>query len=454
MPFELTKEFVYSIKDVIDDKNAKLAVQMMEDMHPADIAELYDDLNIDEAKYLFLLLDGERAADVISELDDEDREKFLEVLPSEIIAKVFIENMESDDAADVIGDLPEERQNEILSQVEDIEHAGDIVDLLDYEDNTAGGLMQKEYISVKFGIDIQTCINEIREQYQDVNEIYYVYVIDDENIFKGVIPLKSLIISNPENKITTLLEDDAITVTTSTDSEEVVNLMDKYDLISLPVVDTIGRLVGQITIDDVVDVLREEAEKDYQMASGLTEDVEMTDNVWRLTRARIPWLLFGLLGGVLAAQVIGLFEEDLSKLAATAFFIPLIAATAGNVGIQSSAIVVQSIASDSMGVQGFWKKIFKELGVAMINALILSSIILTYNFFFSNSPVITISVSLSLFIVIIFASVFGAIIPLALHRVKVDPALATGPFITIINDLAGMGIYLIITRLFYEMLTT
>ena len=248
------------------------------------------------------------------------------------------------------------------------------------------------------------------------------------------------------------MDSKAISVKTNTPSEEVVNLMDKYDVVCLPVIDSIGRLVGQITIDDMIDVLRDEAEKDYQMASGISEDVEISDNIWRLTRARIPWLLFGLLGGVLASQVISIFEDDLSRLAATAFFLPLIAATAGNVGIQSSALVVQSIASDSVGLQSVWRKIMKELGVALINAIILSTIIFMYNLFFSDSQVITYAVSLSLFIVIIFASVFGALIPMWLHKAKVDPALATGPFIMIINDLAGMGTYLIITRFFYLMI--
>ncbi|MBN2893980.1 MAG: magnesium transporter [Bacteroidales bacterium] len=452
MHFEITKQFIDNIKESIEKQDESLAVDLLDDLHPADIAELYDNISIEEAKFLFLLLDGERAADVLSELDDDDRERFLKELPSDVIAKVFIEHMNSDDAADVIADLPEDRQDEVLSHVEDIEHAGDIVDLLDYEENTAGGLMQKEYVSVNITWDVQKCIEEIRNQYEEVDEIFYIYVTDEENIFKGVLSLKRLIIAKPERKINSIYDPEAIYVKTGTDSEEVANLMDKYDIVSLPVVDTIGRLVGQITIDDIVDVLREEAERDYQMATGLSEDVEITDSVWRLTRARIPWLMFGLFGGVLASKVIGLFEEDLTRLAATAFFLPLIASTAGNVGIQSSSIVVQSLATNSMGFHGFWKKLLKELSVAFINAISISAIIFLYNTIFSDSYVITFSVSVSLFIVIIFASVFGSIIPLGLDKLKIDPAIATGPFITITNDLAGMSIYLIISRIFYNLL--
>ena len=452
MHFEITKQFVDDIKKIIEVQNESAAIDFIDNLHPADIAELYDVLDIEEAKFLYLLLDGEKAANVLAELDDDDRKRFLKILPSDVIAREFIENMETDDAADVIADIDEKRRDEVLSHIVDVEHAGDIVDLLDYEENTAGGLMQKEYIAVNINSNVQTCIEEIRNQSEEVDEIFYVYVNDVKGIFQGVLSLKKLIIAKPETKIADILDSDAIIVKTNTPSEEVVNLMDKYDVVSLPVIDSIGRLVGQITIDDMIDVLRGEAEKDYQMASGISEDVEISDNVWRLTRARIPWLLFGLLGGILASQVIGIFEEDLSRLAATAFFLPLIAATAGNVGIQSSALVVQSIASDSLGVQSVWRKILKELGVALINAIALSIIIFIYNLFFSDSQIITFAVSLSLFIVIIFASIFGSLIPLWLHKAKVDPALATGPFIMIINDLAGMGIYLIITRFFYTIL--
>lgn len=452
MHFEVTKQFVDDIKEAIKEQNETVAIDLLNDLHSTDIADLYDELNIDEAKFLYLLLDGDRAADVLAELDDDDRERFLKVLPSDVIARVFIENMETDDAADVIADLEDNRRDEVLSHIEDIEHAGNIVDLLDYEENTAGGLMQKEYIAVKKDWDVQFCIEEIRSQSEEIDEIFYVYVLDNEDVFQGVLSLKKLIISQPSVKVENILDPDAIYVKTSTTSEEVVNLMDKYDVVSLPVVDSINRLVGQITIDDMIDVLREQAEKDYQMASGISQDVEITDNIWRLTKARIPWLLFGLFGEILVSQVIRLFKDDLSQLAATAFFLPLIAATGGNVGIQSSAIVVQSIASGSLGVQGFFGKMFKELGVAMVNAVTLSGIILIYNLLFSGSMIITISVSISLFVVIISASVFGAIIPLLLHKAKVDPALATGPFITIINDLAGMSIYLTIVRFFYKML--
>lgn len=452
MHFELTKQFIQDIKEAIERQDETMAVDLIHDLHPADIAILYDDLNIDEAKFLFLLLDGDRAADVLAELDDDDRERFLKVLPSDIIAKVFIDNMETDDAADVLGEMTEDRKDEVLAFMEDIEHAGDIVDLLDYEEDTAGGLMQKEYIAVYFDTDVKSCIEEIRRQAEEVDEILYVYVIGNEEVLEGVLSLKKLILASPDTNVKKIMDDAPISVKTSTEAEEVVNLMDKYDLVSLPVIDSIGRLVGRITIDDVVDVLREEAEKDYQMATGLSEDVEISDSVWRLTRARIPWLMFGLVGGIVSSRVIGFFEEDMTKLAATAFFLPLIAATAGNVGIQSSSIIVQAIANDTLEKQGFWKKIFKELSVSLLNAASLSVLIFFYSFIFLDSDVITIGVSISVFVVVVFASVFGVMIPMGLHRFKIDPAIATGPFITIVNDIAGMAIYLAIIRVLYSLM--
>ncbi len=449
---EIPKQFVDDIKEAIEKQDEAMAVDMMYDLHPADIALLYDDLNIDEAKFLFLLLDGERAADVLAELDDDDRERFLKVLPSDVIAKVFIENMDTDDAADVLGEMTEERKDDVLQYVKDTAHAGDIVDLLDYPEDTAGGLMQKEYIAVSQDANVQTSIEQIRKQAQEIDEIYYIYVVDKNEKLIGVLSMKKLIISKPDNIVKDIVDIDPIFVKTSTLAEEVVNLMDKYDLISLPVVDSIDRLVGRITIDDVVDVLREEAERDYQMATGLSQDVELKDNVWRITKARLPWLLFGLFGGIVSSRVIGVFEEDMAKLAATAFFLPLIAATAGNVGIQSSAIIVQAIANDTFDKDGFWKKIFKEFGVSLLNAIALSVIILVYSIFFLESLVLTLGVSVSIFIVVVFASVFGVLTPLTLNRFKIDPAIATGPFITIVNDIAGMAIYLAIIRFFYQLL--
>ncbi|RLD79377.1 MAG: magnesium transporter, partial [Bacteroidetes bacterium] len=354
----------------------------------------------------------------------------------------FIDYMDSDDAADVIADLPDDRQEEVLSHIDDLEQAGDIVDLLKYNEDTAGGLMAKELISVKESWDVEKCIAEIRKIADEIDEIYYVYVVNEDNILKGILSLKRLIIAGSKKKVKDISKEDIISVKVDVEEEEVVNIARKYDLVALPVIDSIGRLVGRITIDDIVDVMQEEAEKDYQMVSGITEDVEPSDKIWVLTRARIPWLLIGLVGGIFGAQVISSYEGALAEYASMAFFIPLIAAMGGNVGVQSSSIIVQALASNSAGFDSLFKRLLKELAVALLNAVILASLIFLFSYFFYDSMALTISVSGALVIVVVFASVFGTFVPLALNRFNIDPALATGPFITTVNDITGLFIYL------------
>lgn len=447
--FELTKRYIEELKDLIQAGEEKKVIQLIGDLHAADIAEIYDEISIEEAKFLFLLLDGETAADVLAELDEDDREKFLKILPSDVIARQFIDKMDSDDAADVIADLSEEKKEEVLLHIDDVDQAGEIVELLAYDEDTAGGLMAKELIKVNENWTILTCLKEMSKQAADVDEVYYVYVVDDNDILKGTVSLKKMLLSQNRSKIKDISNTDVISVKTDTPSEEVAIIMKKYDLVALPVIDSIGRLMGRITIDDVVDIIKEEAEKDYQMASGISEDVESTDNVWLLTRARIPWLLIGLLGGVLVAKVIGLYEIDLGMYPEMAFFIPLIAAMGGNVGVQSSAIIVQGLANNTLGIESTFTKLMKELTVAGINGITLSGLIFLYNVLATDSFALTLTVSIALFSVIIFASFFGTFIPLLLNRIKVDPALATGPFITTLNDIMGLFIYLMIGRILY-----
>lgn len=447
--FELTKRYIEELKDLIQAGEEKKVLQLIGDLHAADIAEIYDEISIEETKFLFLLLDGETAADVLAELDEDDREKFLKILPSDVIARQFIDKMDSDDAADVIADLSEEKKEEVLLHIDDVDQAGEIVELLAYDEDTAGGLMAKELIKVNENWTILTCLKEMSKQAADVDEVYYVYVVDDNDILKGTVSLKKMLLSQNRSKIKDISNTDVISVKTDTHSEEVAIIMKKYDLVALPVINSIGRLMGRITIDDVVDIIKEEAEKDYQMASGISEDVESTDNVWLLTRARIPWLLIGLLGGVLVAKVIGLYEIDLGMYPEMAFFIPLIAAMGGNVGVQSSAIIVQGLANNTLGIESTFTKLIKELTVAGINGITLSGLIFLYNVLATDSFALTLTVSIALFSVIIFASFFGTFIPLLLNRIKVDPALATGPFITTLNDIMGLFIYLMIGRILY-----
>lgn len=444
---EFTEEYLDNIRQVIDSKDEDKARKEIEDLHPADIAELYQDLNLEEAEYLYHLLDDETAAEVIMQLDEDDRRKLLSSMEPEEIAKQFIDNLDTDDAVDIIQELDEDDRDEVLSHIDDVEQAGDIIDLLRYDEDTAGGLMGTEMLVVNENWSMPECIKEMRMQAEDMDEIYYVYVVDNDYRLKGILPLKELITHPSVSKIKHVMEEDPVAVRADTPIDEVALDFEKYDLVAMPVVDSIGRLVGRITVDDVMDQVRESQERDYQLASGLSSDVETDDTLFTQTKARLPWLLIGMLGGIGNSLILGHFEEGLAMDPTLALFIPLIGGTGGNVGTQSSAIVVQGLANGSMDIRNSAKQLFKELGVGLINGCIISLLVLIYNFikFGTTHQVTTYSVSLSLLSVVLFASVFGTFVPLTLERFKIDPALATGPFISITNDIIGMFIYMTIS---------
>ena len=445
---ELTKDYIENLKSIIEAKDDAKAQEVLHELYPADIAELYQELNLQEAIYLYLLMDGDKAADVLMELDEEDRHKLLKELPNELIAKRFVDNMETDDAVDLMRELDEDTQEEILSHIEDVEQAGDIVDLLKYDEDTAGGLMGTEMIVVNENWSMPKCIDEMRKQAEDMDEIYYVYVVDDDERLRGVLPLQKLITNPSVSKIKHVMKKDPISVRDSDSIEEVTETIEKYDLVAVPVVDSIGRLVGRITVDDVMDEVREQAERDYQLASGLSQDVETDDNVFRQTTARLPWLLIGMIGGIGNSMILGNFDSTFAAHPEMALYIPLIGGTGGNVGTQSSALIVQGLANSSLDAQNTWKQIVKESVVAVINATIISMLVYIYNFIrFGASATVTYSVSFSLFAVVMFASIFGTLVPMTLEKLKIDPAIATGPFISITNDIIGMMLYMGITVL-------
>ena len=449
MQFDLTQRYLSDLKASIRSDDQALLKKGMEELHPADIAEILDALNKDESSALYSILEEEIAAEVLVELEEDVREYLLASFSSKEIADQVIDNIESDDADYVIAELPDEIQEEVIKLIEDPEQASDIADLLTYDENTAGGLMAKELIAVNKDWAVLKCVKEMRRQAEIIDDVYAIYVVDDQEKLLGLLSLNRLLITPTDTKIEDVYEENAISVHVDTDAEEVANIMDKYDLVVLPVVDEKGSLVGKITIDDVVDVIKEEAEKDYQMASGITDDVESSDKAWVLSKARLPWLLIGLVGGIFGAQIIGLYEHDIQIYPEMAFFIPLIAAMGGNVGVQSSALIVQGIANNSLGVESITSKLIKELGVALINGLICSAVILAYNLVFSDSLALSLTVSVALLSVIIFAGIFGTLIPLLLHRADIDAALATGPVITTINDILGLVVYFVIGRLMY-----
>lgn len=445
---EFSPEYLDHIRAIISARDEEAARKELDELHPADIAELYQDLDIDQAEFLYRLLDDDTAADVLMELDEDDRRKLLEGMKAEDIAKQVIDHLDTDDAVDIIQELDEEDRDEILSHIDDVEQAGDIIDLLKYDEDTAGGLMGTEMIVVNENWSMPECIKQMRMQAEDMDEIYYVYVVDNDDKLRGVLPLKELITHPSVSKIKHVMEQDPVSVKADTPIDDVAHDFEKYDLVAMPVVDSIGRLLGRITVDDVMDQIRESSERDYQLASGLSSDVESDDTLFTQTKARLPWLLIGMVGGLATSVILGRFEAGFAADPALALFIPLIGGMGGNVGTQSSAIVVQGLANGSMDIKHSATQLFKELGVGLINGFIIALLVFAYNFFATDgSQVTTVAVSLSLLAVVLFASVFGTFVPLLLERLKIDPALATGPFVTITNDVVGMVIYMSISTL-------
>ena len=451
MQFELNSEYLDQLKTAIEEKNDAFLKSQLSELYAVDIALILNQLDLEDSIYLYDQIDEELSSDVLLEMEEEKREALLATFSTKEIAEQ-LDNMDSDDAADVINELPEEIQDEVLSHIEDIEQASDIADLMSFEEGTAGSLMAKELVSVYAHETVSACIDEIRKQTENVDVLYAVYVVDDNEKLIGMLSLKKLIISHPLAKVEEIYDADIISVKTSESSEEVAELIRKYDLVVLPVVDQLGRLVGRITIDDVVDVMREEAEKDIQLMSGITDDVDSSDSLWRLSRARIPWLLVGMCGGIVGSRIIGGYEDQIQIRPEMAFFIPLIGATGGNVGVQSSAIIVQGLANNTLIVDKIAPKLFKELGVGLINGLICSGLILGYNLLISESWALAATVSVALFTVILCASFLGTFVPLMMNRFKVNPALATGPFVTTLNDIIGISIYFIVGRILYSFL--
>lgn len=449
MRFELTKEFLEELRSRIAEQDIPWIKEHIIDLHFADIAEILDKLSNDEARFVYFQLDEEVQADVLMELEEEVRDRFLASLSSKEIADQ-LENLDSDDAADILGELSDDKIQEVISQMEDDEAAEDIVDLLNYDEDTAGGLMQKEFLKARIDWPVNRCLVELRRQAEDVEHVYTIYVVDELNKLVGFLSLKRLLFARPKTKIIDLYQDkNVISVKTTDSSEEVAKVMEKYDLLAVPVVDFQNKLVGRITFDDVVDVIKEEADKDFQLATGISEKVESNASIWRISRARLPWLLIGMLGGILGAQVISGFEGGIAQVPALAFFIPLITAMGGNVGVQSSAIVVQSLARGNDLFSSIVSKLVKEGLVAIVNGILLSVLIFGIAYLFDNAT-LGFVVSISLFTVIIFAAIFGTLIPLILDKYNIDPALATGPFITTLNDVLGLFIYFTIGMLLYQ----
>ena len=444
IPFEFSAALLETVESGIKNKNDAALQKQLNALHYADIAEILDELNLDQATYIIKLLDSETTSDVLSELEEDVREKVLQNLSVKEIAEE-VKELDTDDAVDLISELPPDRKQKVIAQIDDKELVADINELLEYDENSAGGLMAKELVKVYETWTVAGCLRKIRTQAENVKRVHSIYVVDKADKLIGRLSLKDLLIAKNETKISAIYIPKVDAVHVNDDDEDVARIMAKYDLEAVPVVDDEKTLLGRITIDDIVDVIIEEAEKDYQLAAGITQDVDAEDSIFALTKARLPWLFLGLIGGVGAAIIMGTFDTIIEDFPLILLFTPLIAAMAGNVGVQSSAIIVQGLANDD--IKGsINSRLIKEMLLATLNGIILAVFLFGFMWFWQQDFQTALAVSVSLVAVIIVAGIVGTFIPLFLHKRGIDPAIATGPFITTSNDIFGILIYFIIAK--------
>ena len=449
MAFELTEDLINELKECFnsDDQNSRI-LDLVGEIPEQDLSAILYELDTDESVALLNILTTEKSAQVISELDTDIRLKILKNYTPEKIAS-FIEYIDSDDAVDIINELSIKTGEEVIAFIKNPEKADHIIDLLHYDEDCAGGLMAKELIKANLNWTIDRCIEEIRAQSKNVDKIFSIYVVDDNMRLLGILSLKKLLLADENSLIKDIYEPTIESIESYKSGTEVAELMQKYDLETIPVVNVQGKLLGRITIDDVIDLITEQADLERQMMSGISNDAEEDDSVWLLSKSRLPWLIVGMLGGILGAQFIGLFENVLHQVTAMAFFIPLITATGGNVGIQSSSMIVQSLARDSSYIGMEFERFWKGFVVSLINGVAIASLVFLFNYVLKQEMNLAITVSIALFCVVLVSSFMGTITPLILYRFGVNPALASGPFITTANDLLGLGIYFSIANLLY-----
>ena len=445
--FKINKEAIDDIKFLVTKKSNQKLHNKLRNLHYADIAEILSKISTEEGTYLIKLLDSEKTADALAELDENVRENIIENLSVKEIAEE-IEELDTDDATDLVSELPQDKRESVISEISDSDHAEDIRELLSYDEDTAGGLMAKELVKIEENLSVLKCLNVMRAQAEEVTRVHSIYVVDSKNRLKGRLSLKDLITANSKAKVKDIFIPKVDFVTVDQKGEEVARIMSKYDLEAIPVVNKKNQLLGRITIDDILDLIKEEAEKDYQLASGIASDVEADDTIFQLTKARLPWLFLGLIGGLGSVFILKDYEIIMSKpeLRNLFFYTPLIAAMAGNVGVQSSAIIVQGLANDV--VKGsLFSRLIKEVGLSLINGFALSMILVLFGAIIKQDLIISFTIAGSMMAVIIVAALVGTFIPIILNRRGINPAIATGPFITTCNDIFGIFLFFYIAQL-------
>jgi magnesium transporter len=451
MSFQITDSFLETLRDALATGRDERVREIFYEMHPADVAEILNDLEDNEAAEAYKFLSEEVAPEALLLLDDDKREKILEGLSSKQIAEQVIDNLDSDDAADVLSELSDDKQDEILSHVEDTEQAGDIVDLLNYDEDTAGGLMATELVKVHLNSSVRQCVRELRQQAEEVQNIFTIYVVDDDEKLVGLLSLKNLLTKPLNTSVKDVYNPTVISVKVNTPAEEVSMLMDKYDLVVIPVVDSINRLVGRITFDDMVDVLREESTEDAQKMGGVEalEEPYMATPFWQMIRKRVGWLVILFVGETLTATAMSFFEDQIKRAVILAIFVPLIISSGGNSGSQATSLIIRALAIGEITVRDWWRIAKKEFQTGLVLGIILGLIgflrvALWSNFVQDYGPhwfMIGITVGITLIGVVLWGSLMGSLLPLILKKCGLDPAVSSAPFVATLVDVTGLIIY-------------
>ncbi len=451
MAFELTKEYAEQLGNAVDQRDDDFIRLELENLFSADISVLLGELETEQAYYVLQLLEIEIGAEILAEMEDDTRTDLLTLFDSAQMAR-YVNVLDSDDAVDILKEQPVRIREEVIALIEDREQARFILDLLPYEPDTAGGLMQKELVKINVKQTVTECVEEIRRQAEDVEKVYTVYVVDDENTLLGIVSLKDIILAKRGSKIEQIYDHEVIYSSTYDSAEDVAELMRRYDLDALPVVNVQKRLLGQITIDDVIDVITEQAQEDIAAITGVSEEVEEDDSVWKITRSRLPWLGIGMIGSLMAAKFLGIFEHDLLMMVpALALFIPIVGSTGGNVGIQSSSFMVQILSDKSGFIGEFWPRMMKIATVALLKGLMIAVFVFLITFLILSHPIkLSLVVAISLMAVVLLSSFTGTVTPIILNRYGINPSVASGPFITTANDFLGYSVYFGIAYLLYN----
>ncbi|MBW2358543.1 MAG: magnesium transporter [Deltaproteobacteria bacterium] len=445
----INERLIEEVKDYIEQENRLLLENLIDEMRPADVADLIEHLKPDERLFLFKLLEPEGAGEVLVEIEPPVQERIISGLDNEAISEI-VEELDSDDAADIVGDLPAERAREIIKTVGD-DVSEELGKLLPYAEDTAGGIMALEFVAIRADAKVMDAVETIREKREEVENLYYLWVVDDFERLAGLISLKDLLLESPDRKVSDIMNPEVISVHTNTDQEEVVRLVKKYDLVSIPVVDEQHRLVGRITHDDIIDVIEEEVDEDISLMAGVINQEIAEESPLKISRARLPWLIVGLLGGILAAAVISQFESSLERILALSFFFPVVMAMGGNTGTQAATVAVRGLATGDISLVNIEKRLWMEMKVALVNGIICGILLGLIVGFWLSDYWLGAVVATALILIILNSGFIGAAVPLVLKRLNIDPAIATGPFVTTSNDILSLLIYLGLVTAFFRL---